>query len=1291
MKKNGKFSFWIDRGGTFTDIVALSPTGEVSSFKLLSQSDTYADAVVEGIHRVMQPYGGYNSELVSEIRMGTTVATNTFLERRGSKSALVTTLGFSDLLKIRYQNRPRLFDLHVQKVSAVSDISCEILERMDSSGNIVIPLDEEIARFELERLLELGVESVAIAFMHSTLNPSHEIQVGRIAQSLGFKYVSLSHEISSVPKLVGRAESSLMDAYLSPELFRFTERLSSTLEFSEMLFMQSHGGLCKGSELKGHKALLSGPAGGYVAATKVCQNKGFDKIITFDMGGTSTDVALYDGGEQIQFEPQFQGLGLQVPMLDIHTVAAGGGSILFAEEGRLRVGPESAVADPGPACYRRGGPLTVTDANLYLNRIKGFPKIFGPNNDKGLDIETVKEKFKALAQELDTDPIEIAESFLQVAVENMAMAIRTVSIAKGYDPSEFVLCCFGGAGAQLACKVAERLSIPKVFIHPLSSVMSALGMGLTEEKNRETRAVAQPLSEVSSEALEKAFKSLRLTLEKKLSGDTQLISKKFFQLKTRLSDHFIEVQSDNPKEAREKYEIEYKRLFGFESSGELELQAVSLELACPRSFPKFSVSEVRALEVSGPHRVSEPFTTVVIDKGWNGIRDVDGSWTLSLISQRQEHRSLSEADMEISYQRLQSIAEEMGTVLKHTGFSVNIKERLDYSCAIFTSDCELIANAPHMPVHLGSMSECVLSIHQKFGASMQDGDSYISNSPLEGGTHLPDVTVVTPLIVNGKLEFYLASRGHHADIGGISPGSMPSVSRSLDEEGIVIESQLLARGGQLLETKMMNLLMRGPYPARSVSQNMHDLKAQVASNQRGLQALQQFIHEVGLQRVKTNANNLLQYTTAKLKEALKDFKSGQASVEVEGGRRITVTLEHQDSLKIDFTGTSSRDLTNFNAPKPVTKAAILYSLRCLLNEDIPLNDGLSKNLEIIIPDKSLLDPGTNTAVVAGNVETSQIIVDALLEALGVMAHSAGTMSNFSFGNETHQYYETIGGGSGAGKGFPGVSGSQLHMTNSRLTDPEVLETRFPIRLQNFSIRRGSGGLGHYRGGDGLDRRFLFLEDLECHLLSQRREFAPKGLNEGEEGLPGIGFLDNGQNYEELKPCFHLPAQSGSELLLSTPAGGGFGKRKFLSGHKVFAYGSNLDEHQFQQRCPSHVILGRGRLKDHTIHYSLYSDVRQGGVADIKPSVGDEVWGLVYWINDEDLARLDDIEGHPNDYLRIEVQVEMDNKEIQKVWIYDVCDKRPHIEPSNIYQWLVFKGAWRLGAPFSYLKKIKYIC
>lgn len=1129
---NKKWQFWVDRGGTFTDLIARKPSGELKVLKLLSQSDHYSDAVVEGIKRLME--GSFDPDLIDEVRMGTTVATNAFLQRRGSKTAFITTHGFKDLLEIRQQDRPELFALNIQKIKPLYHFVSEVSERISASGEVISPLNEEQAFLELKALKELGAETLSVSLMHSTVNPVHELKIYQMACDLGFSYISLSHQVSPIQKIISRAETSVMDAYLSPKLSEHTEKLSDELGVKDILFMQSHAGLCAKDQLKGHNALLSGPAGGYIGAARVCERLGYDKIITFDMGGTSTDVAIYDGSVHLDHEPNFHGLKLQVPMLDIHTVAAGGGSILFSDGQRLSVGPDSAGALPGPACYGNGGPLTITDANLFLGRVSAsqFPAIFGPDQDQPLDEEVVKKKFESLAAQLNEEPRALAKHFLNVAVETMAGAIRKVSVNKGLDPKDFVLCSFGGAGAQVACLVADRLSIDKIFIHPLSSVLSAFGMGLAEEKHRITRVCGSNMGELFEEMVTEA--------KSKFTDKIGLQHKTFFQIKMKGSDHFIEVEASNKDEAILLFKEKYHQTFGINPEGEIQIQALSVEVFKSRPYPQFVFEKNKETKVIGPEVILGNNTSIVIDPGWQGELSQDGAWILKRVGKtldwEQRHQA---AELEIFYQRFQAIAEEMGHVLRNAGYSVNIKERLDYSCALFTKDCELIANAPHMPVHLGSMSECVLSIHKKFSGQMKPGDCFISNSPMEGGTHLPDITLVSPVFYKNELVFYVASRGHHADVGGIAPGSMPSSSTRLEEEGIIIPARKFLEEGHLLEVELKEVFLGGPYPARNFNQNLHDLKAQLAANTRGISTLLKFIEEAGIEKVNFNAEKLLSYTQDRLQHSLKNFKEGHGRVDLENNRRIEVHLSHKDRLKIDFTGTSLRDPFNFNAPKPIVKAAVLYCLRCLIEENIPLNDGLAREVDIHIPEDSLLNPQTNSAVVAGNVETSQAICDAIFEALGVLAHSQGTMNNLSFGNENYQYYETLGGGSGAGQSFHGASAVQVHMTNSRLTDPEVLESRFPVRLQDFSIRGGSGGKGKFNGGDGLVRRIQFLEEMECNFLSQNREFAPLGLSGGEAAMPGENLLIRKDGHQEHLPaCFSVKVNPGDQLCIATPGGGG---------------------------------------------------------------------------------------------------------------------------------------------------------
>ncbi|SMF57020.1 hydantoinase B/oxoprolinase family protein [Pseudobacteriovorax antillogorgiicola] len=1273
-----------DRGGTFTDLVAIDPDGHIQVQKLLSQSDHYEDPILEGISRLTSSFES-RAQLI-ELAVGTTVATNAFLERKGKSCALVTTLGFRDILEIRGQNRADLFALQIDKPQALCDTVTEVPERILSDGSVEQALNMNLARFELSRLRDMGYESLAISLMNASQNPAHELALGELARDMGFKHVALGHQLAKLDKYVLRTETAVFDAYLTPVVRKYTAKLCEQTESQKVFFMQSHGGLCQSSQLTGPHALLSGPAGGLIASIKSCQAHGYEKVITFDMGGTSTDVAIYSGNYTYDHEPKFHGYQIQVPMLDIHTVAAGGGSILKFDGERFQVGPESAGADPGPACYRKGGPLTVTDANLFLKRIRAehFPKIFGPSQDQSLDEQIVAQKFSQLSQELNLPAEDIAKGFLDVAVETMVRAIKSISIRKGHDPQDFVLCCFGGAGAQLACPVAERLGIKKVFIHPLSSVLSAFGMSLADEKSQLRDLVDQPLHSLSDED----FHQLTRKLSKHVSNGmiSQNLKPSFiFHLKLQGSETIFDVAANDPKEASQFFSQNYTRIFGLEADAEkIILESLSVEMSSQSRAYWFKQDFPASPLAYGPCNITLPNSSLFLDEGWTGKQERSGEWLLQQAQNRHVIERPEAVELEIFYQKFQSLAEEMGSVLRLTGFSVNIRERLDFSCAVFTASGELIANAPHIPVHLGSMGECLKVVVQKFAHNAKPGDSFISNSPLFGGTHLPDITVMTPVFWQGKIVNWLASRGHHADVGGSSPGSMPALSKSLSEEGVVIEPQYLVREGKFLGSKILELLTMGSMPARKPEQNILDLKAQLAANRRGLQIFEGLLQEYGLEHLEKYSEKLLAYSADRILDVTQKFDGRTAQIDLDEGRSLKVALKvrPQEGLDIDLSSCSDRGLHNFNTPQAVVRAAVLFSLRCVLKEDIPLNDGIMRVLNIRISEGSILDPSPTSAIVAGNVETSQALCDLLLDGFVGLAHCQGTMNNVSFGNEHFQYYETLGGGSGAGAGFHGASCTQVHMTNSVLTDPEVLERRFPVVLRNFARRWGSGGLGKFSGGDGMYRQFELAQTLEFNVLSQRRSTCPKGRQGGDDGLAGRNSIEVDLKSQAMAGCFSITLQKGDLVSIETPGGGGYGSPDLNQNNLIFAYGSNLDPLQIKGRCPSARIVCRAVLPEYSIGFSRFSEKRQGGVADIVPKAGAEVWGLVYSLSPEDLAALDEIEGHPDHYERVELEVKQDTPEGPsfKVWAYQVKDKEHHIPPTEEYLWLVHKGQHILNAP-----------
>jgi len=1137
-----KWKFWIDCGGTFSDFVAVSGEGldrEIKVHKVLSHSPHYESAVVKGIEDVL----GHDSfkEAISEIRLGTTVATNAFLERKGIPCVLVTTQGHSDLLEIRQQNRPELFDLNIKKVSPLYEFAIEAHERMNAQGDVLEELDEEELKSNLLKIKEKGIDSLAIAFMHSVQNPKHELRAKELALELGFSYVSLSHQVSPKNHYISRAETAVVDAYLSPFLSQYTSDLEERLGIDNIYYMQSNAQLCASHELKGHNALLSGPAGGLIGAISATELRGIDKIITFDMGGTSSDVALYDGELSLELEPHFEGIKLLAPMVDIHTVAAGGGSILKYDDGRFIVGPESAGAFPGPACYRNGGPLTVTDANLFLGRIEldKFPKVFGENQNQGLDLEVVKRKFEDLAQESGLSAKAVAQGFLDIAVETMARAIRKISVEKGQDPREFTLVSFGGAGAQLAMKVADNLQIKKVFIHPLSSVLSAYGMGHAH--------YSKQVSTHADYGFEKLEKDLLSHIKFK-EGDTL---SKSFSMGVSGSDYEILITANDLEEAKQKFNDHHEKVFGVKTDKEIHASTITLTYSQASSLKEKELFQnAQEEKVEGAQVLSENKTAIVVESGWQGQKNENQEWIYKRTKEQNindENEESSEAiELEIFYQKYQFIAESMGQVLKRMAHSVNIKERNDFSCAIFKEDGELIANAPHIPVHLGSMGEAVKWVIKTFGFHrIKAGETYICNHPQFGGTHLPDITLISPVFFNEDLCFWVASRGHHADVGGISPGSMPGASTSLEEEGVAIKPTLITNSSGVVDKEILrSLFMEGKYPTRNFELNFHDIQAKFAANRKGISDLVELFNKTGKNKLLINAENLLNYSDRKIQKRLSQINPIRVEKTITKDRKLVLNIKRNEGdICFDFTGTSASLDSNFNAPSPIVKASVLFSLRCLLNENIPLNDGLLRSIELILPEDSMLNPKENAAVVAGNVETSQAICDLVFEALDIKANSQGTMNNLTFGNQDFQYYETLAGGSGATATGDGASGVQVNMTNSLMTDPEVMESRFPILVDQMKLRSGSGGRGLFNGGDGIFRKLTFLKEVHVSMLSQFRMIAPKGLHGAENGKCGSNIVVVDECEEELAECFDITIPRQGHLIINTPGGGGWGKLK----------------------------------------------------------------------------------------------------------------------------------------------------
>jgi len=1186
--------FWIDRGGTFTDIVAERPDGTILVHKLLSENPArYADAAVAGIRALLNlPDGPIPAGMIAEVKMGTTVATNALLERKGEPTLLATTQGFADALRIGHQNRPRLFDRRIILPEPLYAETAEIVERVSAIGEVLTPLDEDQAREVLTAAYQRGLRAVAIVLMHGYRRPEHERALAAIAQAIGFSQISTSHAVSGLMKFIGRGDTTVADAYLSPILRRYVNQVTEALGASTPVsFMQSNGGLIDAGRFQGRDSVLSGPAGGIVGMARTAAAAGFHKIIGFDMGGTSTDVSHYAGAFERTLETVVAGVRLRAPMMDIHTVAAGGGSICRFDGARFRVGPESAGADPGPACYRRGGPLTVTDCNVMTGKLQPetFPHLFGPNGDEPLDKARVETLFHALAQEIEAatglrmTPKAVAEGFLAVAVENMAAAVKQVSVARGYDVTRYALVCFGGAGGQHACLVADALGMTTIMIHPLAGVLSAYGMGLAD-----TRILKQAAVEARLEAgLETRLRALAGELvgagleamaEQGVHED-RVRTEVTLQVKRQGSDTALEVKLDPFDAIAGAFEEAYRRRFSFSEAGApLVVEAVSVELigasegsdaripgprpgqsAEPasaglvytggedRQTPVFKRADLPVGQVLvGPALIVDDASTTVVEPGWSAAVAPAGELVLNRLAPKARPTASAEADpvmLEIFNNLFMSVAEQMGAALQNTAYSVNIKERLDFSCAVFDPDGALIANAPHMPVHLGSMGD---SVRAALSVGPGPGDVIALNNPYNGGTHLPDVTVVAPVFAeDGRtLLFTVAARGHHADIGGVAPGSMPAGSRTLDEEGVLIDNFHLVAGGRFREAAFRSLLGSGPYPARNPDQNVGDVKAQISACARGAEALKMLMGEFGREVVLAYMGHVRANAAEQVRRMLETLPDGRFRCAFDNGAAVEAALtvdRETRRLKIDFTGTSAQQTNNFNAPASICRAAALYVIRTLLAEDIPLNDGCLEPVDLIIPEGSMLRPQWPAAVVAGNVETSQVVADALYGAAGALAASQGTMNNLTFGDATRQYYETICGGAGAGPGFHGASAVQTHMTNSRLTDPEVLEWRFPVILEAFSIRRGSGGSGRWRGGDGVVRRLRFLEPMTVSLLANRRKVAPFGLEGASPGALGTGRIERAAGgVDILGGTAQATVEPGDVVVIETPGGGGFG-------------------------------------------------------------------------------------------------------------------------------------------------------
>ncbi|MFE7273067.1 hydantoinase B/oxoprolinase family protein [Streptomyces sp. NPDC057623] len=1209
------WQFWVDRGGTFTDIVARRPDGRLLTHKLLSENPArYSDAAVAGVRELLDS----SQDPIEAVRMGTTVATNALLERKGERTLLVITRGFRDALRIAYQNRPRIFARRIELPELLYERVLEVDERIAADGTVVHAPDLKALAGPLQQGYDDGIRAVAVVCMHSHLHPAHEQAVGQLAANIGFPQISLSSEVSPLMKVVPRGDTAVVDAYLSPVLRRYVQHVAEELEGVRLMFMQSNGGLAEAGQFRGKDAILSGPAGGIVGMARMSQLAGFDRVIGFDMGGTSTDVSHFAGEYERVFTTQISGVRLRAPMLDIDTVAAGGGSVLHFDGSRYRVGPDSAGADPGPACYRGGGPLAVTDANVMLGRIQPahFPRVFGPEGDQPLDETLVRERFTALAREIrertgdDRMPEQVAEGYLQIAVANIANAVKRISVQKGHDVTRYALTTFGGAGGQHACMVADSLGIRTVLVPPMAGVLSALGIGLADTTAMREQSVEAPLQPTSMPDVLKTASDLEAAARTELLDEE--VPEKHIKVTRRAqlrydgTDTTLTVELTEPDTMRRAFEDRHRATYSFTLDRPIVVEALSVEatgiteppdlsaLAPYEATPEGSPATPETVRlhtggalrdvplhrreylapgetVTGPAIITEASATTVVDDGWQAATTDDGHLVMERTAITQSSDLDTKADpvlLEVFNNLFMSIAEQMGARLESTAQSVNIKERLDFSCALFDPDGNLVANAPHIPVHLGSMGTSVKEVIRRRGSRMRPGDTYAVNDPYHGGTHLPDVTVITPVFDTGSVAntegeqgilFYVASRGHHAEIGGIAPGSMPANSRTIDEEGILFDNWLLAENGRFREQETLRLLTEASYPSRNPKTNLADLRAQIAANQKGVDEVARMIENFGLGVVQAYMKHVQDNAEEAVRRVIEALDDGEYAYETDSGAiiRVRVRVDRENrSATVDFTGTSPQLATNFNAPFSVVNAAVLYVFRTLVDDDIPLNDGCLRPLDIIVPPGSMLAPEPPAAVVAGNVETSQAITGALYAALGVQAEGSGTMNNVTFGNEHHQYYETVASGSGAGEGFPGAPVVQTHMTNSRLTDPEVLEWRLPVQLDEFAVRRGSGGAGQWRGGDGALRRIRFHEPMTVSTLSQHRRVPPYGMAGGEPGALGANRVERADGtVTALGGSDCADVGPGDVLVIETPGGGGYGR----PSHDPHQAGEEIDD------------------------------------------------------------------------------------------------------------------------------------
>lgn len=1191
-----QWHFWIDRGGTFTDVVARRPDGTIATAKLLSENpEHYSDAAVAAMRQLTGV--GDGALPPADIRIGTTVATNALLERKGEPALLAITAGFGDALRIGYQERPDIFALAVERPAPLYDDVIEIDERVTADGEVLKPLDRDAARAALAAAHDRGLRAIAIVLMHGFRYPEHETALADIARDIGFTQISVSHRVSPLIKLVARGDTSVVDASLSPVLLRYVQGLEAALGADRHpLFMQSNGGLTDGNGFSGKDALLSGPAGGIVGMARTAEQAGFSHVIGFDMGGTSTDVSLYAGAYERRHDAVLGGIRVATPMLRIDTVAAGGGSVCDVSMGRLVVGPASAGAVPGPACYRRGGPLTVTDCNLALGKIQPehFPQVFGPTGDQPLDRAASEERLAELAARVEREtgqrlaPLDLAEGLIAIAVANMAKAIKSISVARGHDPADYVLACFGGAGGQHACLVADALGIERVMIHPLAGVLSAYGMGLAERRVMRERTVSLPLADEAgrARALAALEQEARAALAAQGVPDDAIAIHASAQLRHARADFGIAVPIDTADRMRAGFDDGFRRQFGFVVDDALVVDLLRVEAiagggAAPASLAELPASSGAPLAeidlfsggtrhraplfdrmglaaettVTGPAVIVDPTATTIVEPGWSATVDRYGSLILTRHRAIERAAADSSADpvrLELFAGLFMGLAEEMGAALQRSAASVNIRERLDFSCALFDADGNLIANAPHIPVHLGSMGDSIRAVIARRsdnadGRGIRRGDVYALNNPYEGGTHLPDITVIMPVFVGDAVTpaFYTAARGHHADVGGISPGSMPPDSTSIAEEGIIFDNVLIVDQGRFCEAAARALLASSDHPARNIDQNIADLSAQIAACRRGADGLAALAASHGVQVVQAYMGHLQDNAAAAVCALIGELAEGSFAYELDNGAAVRVAVRlnrDRQTATVDFTGTSDQLASNFNAPRAVVRAAVLYVLRTLVDLPIPLNDGFLRPVEIVVPEGSMLNPRFPAAVVAGNVETSQVVTDALFGALGAMAASQGTMNNLTFGDDRYQYYETICGGAGAGATFDGCDAIQTHMTNSRLTDPEVLETRFPVLVERFAIRRGSGGEGAQRGGDGAVRRLRFRAPMHAAILSNRRRVPPFGLAGGAPGATGANRVERiDGSVEHWDGTGSGVMAPGDVLVIETPGGGGYGR------------------------------------------------------------------------------------------------------------------------------------------------------